>query len=434
MLRLAKLFFCACVGLTIAQPATSAPEKPFLDIELDAAFARAEAQDKVLFMFYHSSVINQSRQMVETTFKDPEIREWISENFIAIQLDIETHRPAFSRFKVRDTPTIQLRSGDKRLLEVITFYKTAAELKSTVKAALTRRTVKSKPEGEFATDPHSWLAWGNYLFNNEGDPTQMVQAYSWCLQQADRYEPGFRAQHFEFLLKRIAYAKQATPEALRQLTQERNRLTGILHGGNGTDLLAAQLVRVNFWMRSEELTREAFLDLANKDAATESLRRVLMYHELSALVAHRQYKEILEHLPNPNRELESRLKRNRDAETRAAAEETEVDLGVVVSGLPESRSQWTTDASLFYECLLAVGRGKDAADLMELVLNEVPTGRAYALFIDKQVRLDLPELAIKTATRGLEKVKGQGARRIETAIVRIKNKFPDEAEAKDGDR
>ncbi len=388
-------------------------------MELADAFGRAAAQEKLVLMFFHSDGESESRRMIKQTFSDEKVQQWIAENAIPIQLDEVIHRGIITRFGVSRYPCTQLRTADKRMLERMDFFHTPEEFLASAKATLAGRSVNSRPEGAAAIDPYSWLAWGNYLFNNEGDATEMVRAYAWCMENGDRYEPGFRERYIDFLLKRIAFAKRATPEALRKLTIERNRLRGLINTGSADDVQAYELVLYNFWMREEENTRQLFLDLANRGAASEPLRRVLMYHELDGLVAHRHYEELYAHMPDPLKEATQRLERMKQAEQRAEKMQKEVDLGVVVRGLPEARSQWVSDSAHFYEVLLHQGRGKTAADLLDLVVKEVPTGRAFAIFMDKSTRLGLDELTRRTGERGMEEVRGGGARKIRTALMRL---------------
>lgn len=415
----------------LSLPSTSPlPEEPFLDLELPDAFGRAEAQDKLVLMFFHSEGESESRRMIKQTFTDEKVLKWIDEHAIPIQLDEVTHRGIIGRFGVSRYPCTQLRTADKRMLERMDFFHTPEEFLAAAKATLAGRSISARPDGAAAIDPYSWLAWGNYLFNNEGDATEMVRAYSWCLENGDRYEPGFRSRYLDFLLKRIAFAKRATPEAIRKLTIERNRLKGLVNTGSADDVQAHELVLFNFWMREEENTRQLFLDLAGQSAAIEPLRRVLMYHELEGLVAHRHYAELIAHMPDPLKEIRQRQVRMKQAEQRAEKMEKDVDFGTVVRGLPEARSQWVSDAAHLYEVLLHQGRGKDAAEMLDLVVTEVPTGRAFAIFMDKSTRLGLDDLTRRTGERGMKEVREGGARKIRTALLRL-DKEPAERESEE---
>lgn len=402
----------------------AAPQGAFLDISVPDAFVRAETQGKIVCLYFHNPDEPESRRMLRTTFQDKAVIDWLKENTIAVRVDSTVDKATVSRFGIGRFPVTQLRAADKHLLEIMEFFHTPEALLAAAKATLAGRKITSLPLGKDAEDPYAWLAWGNYLFSNVGDPADMIHAYWWCLINAEQYSPGFRARYFEFIIKRLAYTKRLSQLGLTRLFSERNRLSGLLFGGAATDQAAYELVRLNFWLRKEDDTRRVFLDLAKSKTLDPSITRALMYHQLAGLVANKHYKELMGHLGDPLNIVERRHERMQQARERAKKAGVAVDLGYVVTGLKESRAQWVEDSANFYEILIHEGLGKDAKDVVDLVLKEVPTGRAYAIFMSKAIRLGLNDIAEDLADRGLKVVKGNGAKKIRTALMRMNKVEP----------
>ncbi|MFT7677771.1 MAG: hypothetical protein ACI8QC_001756 [Planctomycetota bacterium] len=424
VLRLATL-----VAL-VAPTQASALDGPFHELTVPDAFLRAESQGKIVCLYFHNATLPESKRMLRTTLADEAVVNWLNENTIAVLVDSEEDKATVSRFSIKRFPVVHLRAADKTLLDVMEFFHTPDAFLASGKATLAGRSINSIPFGTNAEDPYAWLAWGNYLFNKGGDVDDMVHAYWWCMTNAEQYSPGFRARYFEFIVKRLAHTKRISAVSLQRLYSERDRLRGLLFGGNGTNQAAHEMARINFWLRKEEDTRKTFLDLIQGNNLDPSMARCLLFHELAGLVAHRNYKEVLEHLGDPLKVMTRRHTRMVQAQERAVKTETAVDLGFVVTGVRETRAQWVEDSANAYEVLLHEGLGKDAKDLSELVLTYVPTGRAYAIFIGRAVRLELNDVAKELAERGLKVVKPNGVKRIRTALARIQEPEP---VATDGD-
>jgi hypothetical protein len=68
---------------------------------------------------------------------------------------------------------------------------------------------------------------------------------------------------------------------------------------------------------------------------------------------------------------------------------------------------------------LAVGLGRQAAELAEFVLDQVPTGRAYTLFMSKANRLQVYSISRGLGQRGLEVLGPKGQKMVRTSLLRI---------------
>jgi hypothetical protein len=91
----------------------------------------------------------------------------------------------------------------------------------------------------------------------------------------------------------------------------------------------------------------------------------------------------------------------------------------------DNRGDVVLAATWLYEALLAAGRGKDALELVEAIEELAPTGRAFALLIERALRRDMPDVALQVGLRGLPLVAGQpGERQLRRALAKIPGYVP----------
>jgi thioredoxin-like negative regulator of GroEL len=401
-------------ALVGALTSLAAAEKPFQDLSVADAFALAEKNDKLVLVYFHQDSEPECKRMRATTWSDEKVLAWIAENAVAIEVDIDADPQTAARLGVSKAPVVKLMEADRRVVELLEYYHSPGDLLGSIRAALAGRGEASKPEGEHATEPYAWLGYANFLFRTQGDAEDTARAYFWCLDKGDIYDPGFRARHFEFLLKRLSYLRRRSAEAAFGGVQRRNDLEGRLMSGAGSEQQAYEFVRFNFWLREQQRTADAFAQLVERGEEQRQLARVLLFHELGLIVGHRHYAGVLWAEPDPLGTARARL----DALEAAAADASKPVQPIVIGAL-ESRATVVADAANLYEALLHEGRGKDAAELLELVVTRVPNGRAYGLFIQKSNRLELWDLSRKTGDRGLEVVSENQKRIILAALSRV---------------
>ncbi|MFT5058958.1 MAG: hypothetical protein ACI89E_001740, partial [Planctomycetota bacterium] len=73
-------------------------------------------------------------------------------------------------------------------------------------------------------------------------------------------------------------------------------------------------------------------------------------------------------------------------------------------GVRQTRRAMIIDASLLFECLVAIDKIDEAKVLMVKVTDFEPTGKTYSFFIERASRLKNKELIQEIADRGIERV------------------------------
>ncbi|MEM7164341.1 MAG: thioredoxin family protein [Planctomycetota bacterium] len=97
---------CGVALLGSPTPCFAAPPAVFAQVDFAAARKLATAQDRLLVLDAMTSRCGPCKQMDETTWVDPELVGWLRAHAVAIQLDMDDHRPLVVELGIKVYPTI----------------------------------------------------------------------------------------------------------------------------------------------------------------------------------------------------------------------------------------------------------------------------------------------------------------------------------------
>ncbi|MCP5023275.1 MAG: hypothetical protein GY930_16085 [bacterium] len=412
-------------------------KQAFKSMTPEEAFVEAAKRNKISILVFVRPGQSASDQMIEGSLKNETLLTWLKDNSIAVKQVFGENDEWIKRKGIRSFPAISVRTANRRILDVIHGYKTAEELLVLFDTCIRTARTNSRPEGEAAEDPYSWLAYGSYLFGSAGDPDEIGSALLWCLDHAHDKDPAFLERHLDFLLRKLAQVAKISPNVEQGLHQRRDALHNKVVSGDASNLEAYALSRFGLFLRDMDDAIRAFNQITPDTKHKQTLKSVLMWSNLERMVAYRRYPDLLEHLPDPLPVFKSRLAAivaiekgdaveqksdlprppgagDQDSKTKEAKVKPEVPL----PGIAQTRNAMVQDAAFFYECLAATGRLKDAEALMILVTDFECSGRCYARFIERANRLKTMELANAIAQRGKERVPEDQIWRIDNMVIR----------------
>ena len=78
----------------------------FQKLTVRKALARAEAEGKLVLLYYTTTWCAPCRVMEETTFEDPEVAAWVAEHTIALKLDGDLSRGRAKRYDEHGYPAV----------------------------------------------------------------------------------------------------------------------------------------------------------------------------------------------------------------------------------------------------------------------------------------------------------------------------------------
>lgn len=107
-------------------------DAPFSDLAYEAALAQAKAQSKLLLLDFTASWCAPCKRMEAEVWPRAEVRAWLGEHAIAIQVDVDEEPDLAQRFGIGSLPTIvALRGGED--FDRVVGYRGPAELLTWVK-------------------------------------------------------------------------------------------------------------------------------------------------------------------------------------------------------------------------------------------------------------------------------------------------------------
>ncbi|MDE0191189.1 MAG: TonB family protein [Gammaproteobacteria bacterium] len=112
LLRTLVLFALALAAGTGAAEGVS-----FHDMTFKKARALAEAEDKLLFLYFSTEWCEPCRALEATTFMQPTVAAWIAEHTVALKVDGDVQPGFAKRYQVRAYPTQLLVRADGSLVE-----------------------------------------------------------------------------------------------------------------------------------------------------------------------------------------------------------------------------------------------------------------------------------------------------------------------------
>ena len=102
----------------------------FQNLTVRKALARAEAEGKLVLLYYTTTWCAPCRVMEATTFEDPEVASWVAEHTIALKLDGDLSRGRAKRYDERQYPAVVYVDADGTAVDRIVGLVESAEFLS----------------------------------------------------------------------------------------------------------------------------------------------------------------------------------------------------------------------------------------------------------------------------------------------------------------
>ena len=443
--------FAAPTGglISSAAPTSVAQDEP-PPLEMDAlsysdAISRAERLGKMVVILWSRQDDPRTASLRSSVLDDAAVRRWIAKHAVAAEVDVDRHENDARQNRVGplQTPSIDIYSvvrGGR--IDRLVLGSDAVDFLATVMGQ-TDGAVATRPEGEDADEPFLWLAWANQCYRTEGLEIgeEAVRAYNWCLKSADAVRPGFRARYFEFLVRRLLQCKTRSRDAILTLERELERLARRLLAGKADRRDAYECSRLVTWLDTSTRGRTLMAELATMGDSRSQERRWLISATAQQLGENREYGPLVGAVGEDAVAIFlARAEELRRAAALAARNPTSTapppseaenapslpeDVARFVSpplrhAAPDTRADLLSDASWVFEALLHEGRAEDARALQAELAALYPTApRAFALFMERAMRLEMYDLAVEIGDAGVSSLDERGAKRVQRLLQRI---------------
>ncbi len=91
-------------------------------VSMEEGLARAETEDKPIFLYFHASWCTYCVKLKKTTFKDKKVQQVLAQNFVSISIDTDKNRDLATQWRVTGLPTLWFLKPDGSKIERIPGY------------------------------------------------------------------------------------------------------------------------------------------------------------------------------------------------------------------------------------------------------------------------------------------------------------------------
>jgi thiol-disulfide isomerase/thioredoxin len=403
---------------SIVSPASS--EGPFQDLTADQALAAAKRDKKVVMIDFFTTWCGPCKKLDKTTWTDPEVQKWLTENTIALRLDAEVEAELAKTRRIESYPTMLFLNADGTELDRIVGYKTPVEFLSEAKDALAGKNGVARAKDKLAGHEKDPMVRDEYAkaLAQAGRYEEALAEYMWCFDQGAKESPSYSGVRLSFLLSNISRLGKSYPPALKALEERRAAAEARIVGGAEAFDDAQEAIALNRELGTSQRTLELYDRLRATKPLAPGFKLAFSDELLELLVEARRYQDALDLFDKPEDYVTSQIRmsiyqrklmNDQDEEMKKALEEAQQFM----------RYALLSKCSKMYEALLGASKPDVAAKVADELIEFAPTGQTYSILISSAVRAKADDVAKSLADRGLATLSGKEKKPVERAARRI---------------
>lgn len=190
----------------------------FATLSFESALEKAKKEKKLVFVDFFTTWCGPCKMLDKTTWQDPKVIKWLTENTIPLKIDAEKEVELAKRYGVRAYPTMAFIKPDGKILDVIIGYhppekflpKAIAFVSGKSSIDLAREELKGHEN-----DPSFRLRYAGALVDH-GEKDQALKELLWCFDKGPKIDSSFKdggllrvAMYLSSLSKQSDAAKKA---------------------------------------------------------------------------------------------------------------------------------------------------------------------------------------------------------------------------------
>jgi thiol-disulfide isomerase/thioredoxin len=349
--------FIAFGGVAVA----GVDEGLFSDLSLDRARqAAADGGKRFVLVDFYTTWCGPCKKLDETTWKDQEVRGWLSKEAVCLKVDAEKEETLAGKFRVNVYPTVLLLRPDGTEIDRLVGYRDAKTFLADAREALAGNDslarARKKLEGASANDPMLRMAYGDALMQ-KGRGEDALSEYLWCFDHGLEHGPGFTGVRVSFLLGRIVGLGRTHAAALQELRKRRDDTGKALEAGKGDFTAAMGYTALNTNLGEPERTL-ALYDRIKRDKTQPGMVREYLFDQaLDQLLKAKRYKEVVGD-SDVKTKVGERIARHEQMKGRLPDEPTLRKY---------MKRQVCTEGAKYYEALLGSGDRTGAAEVVAML-------------------------------------------------------------------
>ena len=406
-------------------PLTAAPlvveEKgPFVSMGFEQALEKAQKEKKLVFVDFFTTWCGPCKMLDKTTWQDPKVIKWLTENTIPLKIDAEKEVALAKRYGVRAYPTMAFIKPDGKLLDTIIGYhppekflpKAVAYLSGKTSIDMAREEMKGHEK-----DPSYRLRYAGALMDR-GEKDAALKELIWCLDKGPQYDPEFRT----FGLLRVAMylsslAKQSEP-AKKALLIRRDQIEKEFVSTPNNTILVNVLSVMNRGLDQPGRMLAFYDELKAKGDSAKTARGMVGRFVIRPLIEAKRYQDVLDDAGDVQRMFTT---------SENIYQKQSVELAVQLSRqesvkrLDDFRRSMVRDYGLFYEALVGTGRIEEAEILARNLAKFDNRPETLTLLMNHAIRAGSRKSALAGAELRQNLAKPEERAIVEAAAAKIPN-------------
>ena len=153
----------------VAAAAMAGPDEgPFRDLSLDRARqAATDGGKRLVLVDFYTVWCGPCKKLDETTWKDKQVRDWLSSEAVCLKVDAEKDVPLAEKYRINVYPTVLLLRPDGAEIDRLVGYRDAKTFLADARDALAGNDsltrARKKLEGANANNPSLRMSYGDAL-------------------------------------------------------------------------------------------------------------------------------------------------------------------------------------------------------------------------------------------------------------------------------
>jgi len=345
-----------------------ADEGPFRDLSLDRARqAATDGGKQFVLVDFYTVWCGPCKKLDETTWKDQEVRDWLSKAAVCLKVDAEKDEPLAAKYRINVYPTVLLLRPDGAEIDRLVGYRDAKTFLADAREALAGNNslarARKKLEGTNANDPSLRMSYGDALAQ-KGRAEDALFEYLWCFDHGLEHGPAFTGVRLSFLLGRIVQLGRTHTAALDELRKRRDAAVKEIEARKADFRTTMDLAALNSNLGEPQQTLALFDRIKADKSQPAVVRQYLFDQALEELLKAKRYKEVVADV-DAKAKVRERIARH---ERQKGSYPNEPRLRTFMKG------QVSVDGAKYYEALLGSGDRTGAAELAAMLIAFDPSG------------------------------------------------------------
>lgn len=416
----------ACILPAFSHPvsaATSASEEKslFATLSFEKALEQAKKEKKLVFVDFFTTWCGPCKMLDKTTWQDPKVIRWLTENTIPLKIDAEKEVELAKRYGVRAYPTMVFIKPDGKILDTIIGYhppekflpKAVAYLSGKSSVDMAREELKGHEN-----DPSYRLRYAGALVDH-GEKDKALAELLWCFDSGPKYDPKFREGGLLRVAMYLSSLSKQSDAAKKALLVRRDQIEKQFATNPNERHLVNLLSVMNRGLNQPERMLAFYDELKAKGDSSKTARRGIGPLVFTSLIEAKRYQDVLDNTGDLT---------NRFEASEAVFQRQSLELTVRLSKEERIRQLDKIRQSIFghfgslYEALVGVGRFEEADTLAQKLAKFDNRPETLTLLMNHAVRAGHRKSALAVAELRQNLAKPEERAMVEAAAAKI----PDE--------